>query len=94
MLCMHACARAQDYLVSSSDPLAIRYNDRAPLENHHLAAAFTLLRTPDLSFLAPLRKPDYERLRKVGHLSFVVWEPLAHLPPTRVSVFRACHNHP
>ncbi|GFH09279.1 phosphodiesterase, partial [Haematococcus lacustris] len=41
------------------------YNDRAPLENHHLAAAFTLLRCEDLNFLSHLTKPDYMQLRKM-----------------------------
>ena len=26
-----------DFLVGSGDQLAVRYNDRAPMENHHLA---------------------------------------------------------
>lgn len=36
--------RTNDYLINSGDALALRYNDRAPLENHHLAAAFAVLR--------------------------------------------------
>jgi len=32
-----------DFLVKTKDPLAIRYNDRSPMENHHLAAAFQML---------------------------------------------------
>ena len=27
-----------DFLINSSDALAVRYNDKAPMENHHLAA--------------------------------------------------------
>ncbi|KAJ9519405.1 hypothetical protein QJQ45_023025, partial [Haematococcus lacustris] len=54
-----------DWLIATSDVLAIRYNDRAPLENHHLAAAFTLLRCEDLNFLSHLTKPDYMQLRKM-----------------------------
>ncbi|KAF5828526.1 hypothetical protein DUNSADRAFT_17484, partial [Dunaliella salina] len=42
----------------------IRYNNRAPLENHHLAASFSLLCTPDQDFLAKLSKAEYARLRK------------------------------
>ncbi|KXZ47713.1 hypothetical protein GPECTOR_33g595 [Gonium pectorale] len=54
-----------DYLINSGDLLAVRYNDRAPLENHHLAAAFTLLKKPEYAFLAHLPKADMDRLRKM-----------------------------
>ena len=32
------------FLSSTGDPLALLYNDRSPLENHHLATAFELAR--------------------------------------------------
>ncbi|KAG2443397.1 hypothetical protein HXX76_001757 [Chlamydomonas incerta] len=54
-----------DYLINSSDELALRYNDRAPLENHHCAAAFLLLRRPEYAFMAHLPKADTDRLRKM-----------------------------
>lgn len=34
------------YLVNSRDPLAIRYNDKSPLENMHVSSLFTLLKNP------------------------------------------------
>ncbi|KAF6253310.1 hypothetical protein COO60DRAFT_1547491 [Scenedesmus sp. NREL 46B-D3] len=54
-----------DFLVNSLDSLAVLYNDRSPLENHHLAAAFKLMRHPDFNFLAALPKSDFEKFRKV-----------------------------
>ncbi|KAF5839155.1 hypothetical protein DUNSADRAFT_1468 [Dunaliella salina] len=54
-----------DFLINSSSALAIRYNDRAPLENHHLASGFTVLNTPDHNFLSSLPIADYGRLRKI-----------------------------
>jgi hypothetical protein len=54
-----------DFLVNSLDRLAVRYNDRSPLENHHLAAAFTLMQQPDFHFLAGLPKAEFDRFRKV-----------------------------
>lgn len=53
-----------DFLVNSQDLLALRYNDRAPLENHHLAASFSMLRRPEYNFLGQLPKPEYDKIRK------------------------------
>jgi hypothetical protein len=41
-----------DWLIRMSDPLAVLYNDRSPMENHHLAAAFRLIAEPPLDFMA------------------------------------------
>lgn len=54
-----------DFLVNSLDSLAVRYNDRSPLENHHLASGFGLLRSPEFNFAPGLAKADFERFRKV-----------------------------
>lgn len=54
-----------DFLVNSLDGLAVRYNDRSPLENHHLAAAFTLMRQPDFDFISAVPKGDFDKFRKV-----------------------------
>lgn len=54
-----------DFLVNSLDVLAVRYNDRSPLENHHLAAAFTLMRKPEYEFVCNMPKSDFDKLRKV-----------------------------
>lgn len=53
-----------DYLVNSMDKLAILYNDRSPLENHHLAAAFTIMCRPEYAFLNSLTKPELDKFRK------------------------------
>lgn len=37
----------QNYLINSKDPLAIKYNDKAVLENHHIAASFKLLHSSE-----------------------------------------------
>ncbi|MEW5319802.1 MAG: hypothetical protein WDW38_010929 [Sanguina aurantia] len=56
-----------DFLVKTGDKLAVVYNDISPLENHHLAATFTLLRQPGLDFLAGsnLGKQEQVQLRKL-----------------------------
>ncbi|KAG2441899.1 hypothetical protein HXX76_003505 [Chlamydomonas incerta] len=53
-----------DFLINTSDQLALRYNDRSPLENHHCAAAFTLMRRPEFDLLAPLSAADRSSFRK------------------------------
>ncbi|KAG2486853.1 hypothetical protein HYH03_014536 [Edaphochlamys debaryana] len=55
-----------DFLVATSAPLVLRYNDRSPLELHHASAAFSLLaERPDLDALAPLGKEQRAALRKM-----------------------------
>ncbi len=62
-----------DFLIATSDPLAVRYNDRSPLENHHSAASFGLLRRPELDILAGLSSSERGSFRKqVGYEAFVV----------------------
>lgn len=52
-----------DFLIKSSDMLALRYNDRSPLENHHLAAAFYVLRHPECFFLNKMNAGQVSNLR-------------------------------
>lgn len=54
-----------DYLVKSADVLALRYNDRSPLENHHLAGAFQVLRHPECYFLGKLSATKINRFRQL-----------------------------
>ena len=39
------------FLIRSVDPLALRYNDVSPMENHHVSAAFTAMREEQYNFL-------------------------------------------
>lgn len=57
--------RTNDFLITSAHTLAVRYNDRAPMENHHVAAAFEALRTPGMDCLSHLCKADYDTVRKL-----------------------------
>jgi hypothetical protein len=46
-----------DFLVTSKDLLALRYNDRSPHENFHASGAFSLLlQCPGCNFLKHLTK--------------------------------------
>jgi cAMP-specific phosphodiesterase 4/high affinity cAMP-specific and IBMX-insensitive 3',5'-cyclic phosphodiesterase 8 len=40
-----------DFLIKQQDELSLRYNDHAPLENHHIAAAWALLKEDKYNFL-------------------------------------------
>eukprot|EP00798_Chlamydomonas_sp_ICE-L_P002633 gene2633-5006_t len=53
-----------DFLVRVSDELAVLYNDRSPMENHHLAAAFSLMSSPEYNFMAKV--PRKTKLVGVG----------------------------
>ena len=41
-----------DFLIKTSNCLAITYNDQSPLENHHLAASSRVVYAPEYRFLA------------------------------------------
>ena len=43
--------KTNGYLIATKDPLAVLYNDRSVLENHHMAYAWKLLDYDDLNFL-------------------------------------------
>ncbi len=54
-----------DFLVATSHPLALRYNDRSPLESHHAASAFELLAArPDLDITEGMSREQRAAFRK------------------------------
>ncbi|XP_065639277.1 cGMP-inhibited 3',5'-cyclic phosphodiesterase 3A isoform X4 [Hydra vulgaris] len=56
--------RTNAFLVATSNPKALLYNDRSVLENHHAAAAWSLLVTnPEMNFLQELDLVDFKRFR-------------------------------
>ena len=59
-------ARTNSFLVSTKADLAILYNDRAVLEQHHAAASWKLLfDNPDLNFLSKMSAGDVRILRNL-----------------------------
>ncbi|KNE55815.1 hypothetical protein AMAG_01685 [Allomyces macrogynus ATCC 38327] len=52
------------YQVNAKTELAIIYNDQSPLENHHCAVGFTILRNNDCNIFKNLSDKDYEHVRK------------------------------
>lgn len=54
------------FLVETSDELALRYNDKSPLENMHCARLFQMaVQNPDTAILTNLTKPLYSEVRRV-----------------------------
>ncbi|KAJ3259027.1 hypothetical protein HDU77_002018, partial [Chytriomyces hyalinus] len=52
-----------NFLVNTSDQLALLYNDRSILENHHVSTAFRVLLQPECNFVAKLSKEEYKEFR-------------------------------
>lgn len=53
------------FLVATSDPIALRYNDISVLENYHCALLFSLLNKPECSICEGLSKSEFVLLRKM-----------------------------
>ncbi len=54
-----------DFLVNSRHRLALLYNDRSPMENHHASSAATLLENQELNFLEGLPRQESLLVRKL-----------------------------
>merc|ERR1711988_1308171 len=54
-----------DFLVKTSSEKAVRYNDRSPNENHHVAAAWVVLQRTDCDFLNTLSVEERRLLRSI-----------------------------
>lgn len=52
------------FLVNAYDDLALRYNDRSVLENHHAASAFRMFMEPHINILEGLSVEGYREFRK------------------------------
>lgn len=52
------------FLIETSHELAVKYNDRAPLENLHCATLFQVVGEPDANIFAHLDKDTYKDMRK------------------------------
>jgi hypothetical protein len=57
--------RTNAFMIAINDPVAVRYNDQAVLENHHLASTYSLFEKAELNLLAALPADDVKRLRSL-----------------------------
>jgi hypothetical protein len=53
-----------NFLIATSNRLALLYNDRSVLESYHLAKAFRILSQPECNFLQGLSKSDWQTFRE------------------------------
>eukprot|EP01097_Dermamoeba_algensis_P005358 TRINITY_DN3408_c0_g1_i1.p1 TRINITY_DN3408_c0_g1~~TRINITY_DN3408_c0_g1_i1.p1 ORF type:complete len:821 (-),score=168.38 TRINITY_DN3408_c0_g1_i1:216-2678(-) len=52
------------FLINTASPIAILYNDKSVLENHHLAASFLLLKEEDCNIFEHLSLGQYKEIRE------------------------------
>jgi hypothetical protein len=52
------------YLIDSSEPLAVKYNDRSPLENMHCATLFQVASVPEANIFMNVQNDVYKEMRK------------------------------
>ena len=55
--------RNNAFLVNTRDPLAVLYNDKSVLENHHVATLFTLMTDDNNAVLCRFSNNDYKQTR-------------------------------
>jgi len=67
------------FLANTSDSLALRYNDKSILENHHCARAFLLMRKPETAILTGLSEIEYRELRKIVVNCILATDMLKHV---------------
>ncbi|RKP16301.1 Pde9 in complex with Ibmx [Rozella allomycis CSF55] len=52
------------YQINAKTDLATIYNDQSPLENHHCAVAFTILKDPETNILSNVSDKEWWEIRK------------------------------
>jgi hypothetical protein len=53
-----------NYLINTQAELAIRYNDKSVLENHHVSASFALTQDESMDIYSSLSSANYTRIRE------------------------------
>jgi hypothetical protein len=79
-----------DFLIATNDSLAVRYNDRAPLENHHAASLFELVARPELNALAVLTTGERKSFRKLVSGGVCFMYDLVHTHCSGCTVLPLC----
>mmetsp|Transcript_19452 Transcript_19452/g.25356 ORF Transcript_19452/g.25356 Transcript_19452/m.25356 type:complete len:367 (+) Transcript_19452:229-1329(+) len=66
------------YAVNAMTDLAIRYNDASPLESHHIAVAWTILRSSGCELFDPLELDQIKTVRKLMIASILATDMTLH----------------
>jgi hypothetical protein len=53
------------FLIETQHDLALRYNDKSPLENMHCAKMFELVNNTDMNIFEQMEKEQYKEIRKI-----------------------------
>ena len=53
------------YLISTNNELALNYNDKSVLENHHISFTFKILNDSEYNILENLTPTEYKQIRKI-----------------------------
>merc|ERR1719359_603508 len=53
------------FLIETGHELALRYNDRSPLENMHCAKLFSLVQEGETAILSGMTKDQYKEFRRI-----------------------------
>ena len=94
-------------LLAGSSDVALLYNDKAVLENHHVSATFRLVRDDNHNILISLSKEDYKCVKPRLHVKWNYGEMLSKLfqrfisrvlstPETEIKLFqpmKGCCNY-
>ena len=54
-----------DFHVNTKSDLALLYNDKSPLENHHASALFSIMQDPKMNILSGLSRSEYLEFRSL-----------------------------
>lgn len=52
------------FLINTKSDLAILYNDKSPLENHHVSATFFILQDHKYDFMRHFKADDQKKIRE------------------------------
>ncbi|GAX75319.1 hypothetical protein CEUSTIGMA_g2764.t1 [Chlamydomonas eustigma] len=83
-----------DFLIKTHNELSIRYNDRSPMENHHVASAWALLREDRHNFIENMPAKAQEFLRKLVIESVLATDMKQHFSLTSLFSSKASSISP